>query len=54
MDKKRNEPQAWKWEEGVVDRKEEHIKVGYGDLKNHLSPWLLWLQEKAIVLRYSF
>lgn len=29
MGKKRPEPPAWKWEEGVVDTKEEYNKIGH-------------------------
>jgi len=41
MDKKRREPPTWKWEEGIVDKKEEHIKVGYGGFEESFVPMAL-------------
>jgi len=38
MDKKRHEPSAWKWEEGIVNTKEEYIKVGYGGFEDPFVP----------------
>jgi len=38
MDKKRHEPPAWKWEEGIVNTKEENIKVGYGGFEDPFVP----------------
>ena len=41
MKKKRHEPPAWKWEEGFVDTKEKHIKVGYGGFEDPFVPMAL-------------
>jgi len=41
MDKRQKEPQAWKWVEGAVDKKDEHIKVGYGGFEEPFIPMAL-------------
>ena len=41
MDKKQTTPPVWKWEEGDVDKKEEHIKVGYGGYGEPFVPLAL-------------
>ena len=56
MEKKRREPPAWKWEEGCVDTKEEHIKVGYGGFEGPFVPMVLVAPGEVncfIVLFYS-